>query len=336
VGGSVLSVSSRALLGACDRLGLDTDRILAAAGVDRVVVNDPDRRVPIVQFGRLWQAAYELADDPDLALHAIEVLPFGAYRVIDFLIWNAPTLGDALAKVSDYFPLINDVVRLPFVVGDRSATLAVEAPSDPAVVTRPYAEYVLGAVFLRTRVNMQQPYRLARVEFTHPRPASIREHERIFACPVVFGAQACQLVIGRQAWDAPRTGADRTLFSILDGHARTLLDQRPADGTIVGRVREAIGAGLRGGDPGLLSVARQLGMSPRTLQRRLSEHNAIFNEMLDTMRFVAAKSYLAQKNIAATEIAYLLGFAEQSSFNRAFRRWAGQTPREFRRTNPAA
>jgi AraC-like DNA-binding protein len=101
-------------------------------------------------------------------------------------------------------------------------------------------------------------------------------------------------------------------------------------------VREAIGAGLRGGDPGLSSVARQLGMSPRTLQRRLSEHNAIFNEMLDTMRFGAAKSHLAQGNIAATEIAYLLGFAEQSSFNRAFRRWAGQTPGEFRRDNPAA
>jgi AraC-like DNA-binding protein len=101
-------------------------------------------------------------------------------------------------------------------------------------------------------------------------------------------------------------------------------------------VREAIGAGLRGGDPGLSSVARQLGLSPRTLQRRLSEHHAIFNEMLDTMRFGAAKSYLAQGNIAATEIAYLLGFAEQSSFNRAFRRWAGQTPSEFRRALPAA
>jgi AraC-like DNA-binding protein len=336
VGGSVLSVSSRALLGACDRLGLDTDGILAAAGLDRAVVNDPDSRVPIEQFGRLWRAAYELSNDPDLALHAIEVLPFGAYRVIDFLIWNAPTLGDALAKVSDYFPLINDVVRLPFVVGDQSVTFAVEAPSDPTVITRPYAEYVLGAVFLRTRVNMHQPYRLARVEFTHPRPASVREHKRIFACPVVFGADACQIVIARQTWDSPRTGADRTLFSVLDAHARTLLDQRPADSTIVGRVRETIGAGLRGGDPGLESVARQLGMSPRTLQRRLSEHNAIFNQMLDTMRFGAAKSYLAQGNIAATEIAYLLGFAEQSSFNRAFRRWAGQTPGEFRRANTAA
>jgi AraC-like DNA-binding protein len=334
--GSVLSVSSRALLSACDRLGLDTDEIVVAAGVDRAVVNDPDSRVPIEQFGKLWRAAYALSNDPDLALHAIEVLPFGAYRVIDFLVWNAPTLGDALAKISDYFPLINDVVRLPFLVGDRFVTFAVEAPSDPAVITRPYAEYVLGAVFLRTRFNMHNPYRLARVEFTHPQPASVREHERIFACPVVFGADICRMVIAREAWDSPRTGADPMLFSVLDGHVKTLLNQQPADTTIVGRVRETIGAELRGGDPRLESVAKQLGMSPRTLQRRLSEHNAIFNELLETMRFGAAKSYLAQRNIAATEIAYLLGFSEQSSFNRAFKRWAGQTPGEFRRANPAA
>jgi AraC-like DNA-binding protein len=336
VGGSVLSVSSRALLSACDRLGLDTDQILAATGIDRAVVNDPDSRIPIELVDKLWHTAYELSNDPDLALHAIEVLPFGAYRVIDFLIWNAPTLGDALAKISDYFPLINDVVRLPFLVGDRFVTFAVQAPSDPAVITRPYAEYVLGAVFLRTRINMHTPYRLARVEFTHPRPTSVLEHERIFACPVVFGADTCQMVIPREAWDAPRVGADPMLFSVLDGHARTLLDQQPADTTIVGRVRDAIGVALRGGDPGLESVAKQLGMSPRTLQRRLGEQSAIFNEVLDTMRFGAAKSYLAQRNIAATEIAYLLGFAEQSSFNRAFKRWAGQTPGEFRRANPAA
>jgi AraC-like DNA-binding protein len=336
VGGTVLGVSSRALLSACDRLGLDTHQILAAAGVDPAFVDDPDRRVPIEQFGKLWRAAYELSNDPNLSLHAIEVLPFGAYRVIDFMIWNAPTVGDGLAKVSDYFPLINNVVRLPFLIGDRFVTFAVEAPSDPAVITRPYAEYVLAAVFLRTRFNMPEPYRLARVEFTHPQPASVREHERIFGCPVVFGADACQLVIAREVWDSPKTGADPTLFSVLVGHARTLLDQQRADTTIVGRVRETIGAELRGGDPGLESVAKQLAMSPRTLQRRLSEHGAIFNEVLDAMRYAAAKSHLAQREIAATEVAYLLGFAEQSSFNRAFKRWSGQTPGEFRRSNPAA
>jgi len=78
-------VSSRALLDACARLGLNTDEILASAGVDRAALQDPDGRIPTEQVEALWRKAYELSKDPDLALHAIEVLPFGAYRVIDFL-----------------------------------------------------------------------------------------------------------------------------------------------------------------------------------------------------------------------------------------------------------
>ncbi len=324
-------MSSRALLDACARLGLDTGQILQAARLDRVTLQDPDARIPVEQVEALWQKAYELSNDPDLALHAIEVLPFGAYRVIDFLASSAPTIGAALAKISDYFPLINGLVRLPYAVGEGHVTFAVEAPSRPSTITRPYAEYTLAAVFLRTRPATSQPFRLMRVEFSHPRPADISEHERLFECPVRFGAGTCQMVIARDVWDTPRTGGDPTLFSILDTHARMLLDQLPSPADIVGRVREAIEAELCGGSPKLESVARRLAMSPRTLQRRLGDRGVLFNDVLDAMRFRAAKSYLARGDIAGAEVAYLLGFAEQSSFNHAFKRWSGQTPTEYRR-----
>jgi AraC-like DNA-binding protein len=331
VGGTVLSVSSRALLDACARLGLDTEQILRAAKLEASTLQDPDARIALEQVDALWQKAYALSNDPNLALHAIEVLPFGAYRVIDFLASSAPTVGAALAKVSDYFPLINEVVRLPYVVGDRHVTYAVESRSRAFAITRPYAEYTLAAVFLRTRAATNQPYRLARVEFSHPPPADISEHERIFECPVGFGATTCQLVLAREAWDMPRTGSNPTLFSVLDAHARMLLDQLPRPDDIVSRVREAIQTELRGGDPSLESIAKQLAMSPRTLQRRLRDEGVLFNHLLDETRFRAAKSYLAQRDVAGTEVAYLLGFAEQSSLNRAFKRWSGQTPTEYRR-----
>ncbi len=331
VRGSVLSVSSRALLDACARLGLDTGKMLEAARLDRATIQDPDARIPIEQVDALWSKAYELSNDADLALHAIEVLPFGAYRVIDYLASNAPTVGAALAKVSDYFPIIhNGVVRLPYAVGQRHVTFAVEAPACPSAVTRTYAEYTLAAVFLRTRVGTGQPYQLVRVEFNHPRPANVGEHERVFECPVRFGAETCQMVIARDAWDTPCAGSDPALFSVLDAHARMLLDQLPRAADIAGRVSEAIAGELRGGNPRLESVARRLAMSPRTLQRRLKDQGIVFNDVLDAMRFRAAKTYLGQRDVAGSEVAYLLGFAEQSSFNRAFRRWSGQTPTEYR------
>lgn len=329
--GSVLTVSSRALLDACARLGLDVTRILAAAKLDVPTLQDPDARIPVEQVEALWRTAYDLSNDPNLALHAIEVLPFGAYRVIDFLAASAPTVGAAFGKVSDYFPLINEVVSLPYVVGEHQVTFAVEAPSRPSVITRPYAEYTLAAVFLRTRMATNLAYPLVRVEFSHPRPADTSEHERIFECPVRFDAETCRLVIARDVWDTPRAGSNATLFSVLDAHARMLLDQRPAPSGIVSRVCEAIQAELRGGNPGLETIARQLAMSPRTLQRRLRDERVLFNDLLDAMRFRAAKSYLVQRDVAGAEVAYLLGFAEQSSFNHAFKRWAGLTPTEYRR-----
>jgi AraC-like DNA-binding protein len=320
------------MLSACARLGLDTSQILRAAGLDRATLENPDVRLPAEQVDALWRNAYELSGDPNLALHAIEVLPFGAYRVIDFLASSAPTIGMALAKVSDYFPLIrNGEIGLPYAVTETQVTVGLEAPTCPAAISRPYAEYTLAAVFLRTRTATNQRYPLIRVEFSHPQPEDISEHERIFECPVVFGAATCQLVIARDVWDTPRIGSDPALFSVLDAHAKLLLDQLPNPAEIVSQVRQAIESELRGGHPQLESIARRLVMTPRTLQRRLRDQGLVFNDVLDAMRFRAARTYLAQPDVAVAEVAYLLGFAEQSSFNRAFRRWSGQTPTEYRR-----
>jgi len=320
------------MLSACARLGLDTSQILRAAGLGRATLENPDVRLPAEQVDALWRKAYELSGDPNLALHAIEVLPFGEYRVIDFLGSSAPTIGMALVKVSDYFPLIrNGEIGLPYTVTETQVTVGLEAPACPSAISRPYAEYTLAAVFLRTRIATNQRYPLLRVEFTHPRPEDISEHERIFECPVVFGAGACQLVMARDVWDTPRIGGDPALFSVLDTHAKLLLDQLPNPAEIVSQVRQAIESELRGGHPQLESIARRLLMAPRTLQRRLRDQGLVFNDVLDAMRFRAARTYLAQPDVAVAEVAYLLGFAEQSSFNRAFRRWSGQTPTQYRR-----
>jgi hypothetical protein len=111
--GTVLTVSSRALLDSCERLGIDIAAVLAAAGVDRSVVDDPDGRLPGDKVRELWRCAYQVSGDSDLALHAAETLRFGAYRVIDYLAASAPTVGIALTQVSAYFPIINSAVRLP-------------------------------------------------------------------------------------------------------------------------------------------------------------------------------------------------------------------------------
>jgi len=120
------------------------------------------------------------------------------------------------------------------------------------------------------------------------------------------------------------------LCSVLDRHAENLLSRFPPRNSIVDQSRSIIGHELRGGDPSLERVAAQLGLSARTLQRKLHEQHTSHNELVDHLRHELAVRYLQEREMAIGEVAYLLGFSEPSSFHRAFKRWTGATPREFR------
>jgi AraC-like DNA-binding protein len=300
--------------------------------MQRAPLEDPDHRLPSAAATRLWAAAYETARDPDLALHAAAALPFGAYKVIDFLASNAPTVGGALRQVSKYFPLINSEVHLPISESSDGYRVALVSSKGPTNISRPYAEYSLAAVYLRTRQATSNDFSLSSICFEFPKPTHVAEHERAFQCPVYFSAARTEFTLTREVWDLPNANANPALFDVLEEHARDLLKKVPTEPAIVHEVRQAIGAQLRGGDPSLESVAKGLGRSPRTLQRHLKEWDVTYGALLDQERDVTARCYLGDRSLCIAEVAFLTGFSEQSSFNHAFKRWTGRTPTEYRRS----
>lgn len=327
----MLSVSSRALMESCERLGVDTDALLEEVGVERAVLYDPDGSIPFDTVRLLWRRAYELSGDPDLALHAAEQLPFGAYKVLDFLARHAPTIGGAFEAVSRYFPIINPAIELPIVRGAEEVRFGIQSPGDPAGLTRPYVEYVFAAVFLRTREARGEPFRLRAVEFAFPTPTQTSERERIFDCTLQFGTRASAMVLDREVWDEPNEPADADLYAVLSDYANLRVQSVSRDPDSVAQVRGAIDRQLQGGDPSLERVAAELKLSPRTLQRRLAKHSVRYGDLLDSAREGAARGYLSDPQLSVAEVAYLLGFSEQSSFNRAFKRWTGKAPAAYRR-----
>ncbi len=330
MGGTVLAVSSRALIEACEALGLEVAPLLAAAGIERSLLEDPDARLPAETVGTLWALAYQQSGDPHLALHAAEALPLGAYKVVDYLAWNAPTVGGAFAELARYFPLINSTVRLRLEVG-TDVRILLESPYDPAALTRPYAEYALAAIFLRVRSAMRLSFTPRLVCFAFPPPDDTTEHERVFGCPVRFGAGENAVVFDAESWALVNEVADPGLFAVLEEHARLRVEKVSREAPAVTEVRRALMSELKGGNPSVAAVARRLAISPRTLQRRLQSQGLRFSDLLDSLREGAAKTYLADPRLAIAEVAYLLGFADQSSFHRAFKRWTGKTPNEYRK-----
>ena len=328
--GTVLTVSSRALVDACDRLGLDTAALLAAVGISRETLEDPDARLDGSQASALWAKAYELSGDPVLSLHAAEACPLGAYKVIDYMGANAGTVGEAFRYSARYFPLINTAIRLPIDESGDPITFEVVDESGPRGVSRPYAEYCFAAFVLHVRAATGVNFPLRRLTFVHSAPPDLTEHERVFGCPVRFAAEHNRLYIDRRVWETRTSGAHPGVLEVLTEHADLLLEKLPRGPDLVERTRQAIGERLRGGDPSLESVARGLGTSPRSLQRHLHELGYSFNALADEVRAATARLYLAQPDIAIAEVAYLLGFSDQSTFNRAFKRWTGQTPARSR------
>ncbi len=166
--------------------------------------------------------------------------------------------------------------------------------------------------------------------FVHRRPADISEHERVFGCPVQFEADHNRMSIDRADWETPTTRAQPGVIQVLTEHANHLIEKLPQGPTLVERLRRTIGERLRGGDSSLESVSREMGMSARSLQRHLQGLGYSYNALADEVRAGTARLYLEQPDIAIAEIAYLLGFADPSTFNRAFKRWTGHTPSHAR------
>jgi AraC-like DNA-binding protein len=167
------------------------------------------------------------------------------------------------------------------------------------------------------------------VRFRHPAPADTREHTALFRCTVEFRAQYTEIDFDDASLDAPLPHANETYCLIFQGQVERALARLPGKSGTAVQVRAAARALLLGGQCTLSGTARTLGMSVRTLQRRLRDDGTSFGELLDSLRRELATEYL-DKRLTVSEIAWLLGYAEPSAFHHAFKRWTGTTPEAVR------
>lgn len=327
---TVLSVAARAVLDACGQLDLDPDAILLASGLSREQVYDPDTRIPADLADAVWRHAFAQAKNPDLALLAAEALPFGAYKVIDFVVANAPTIGEGLLRVARYFPLIDPRAQITVVEGDP-AVFAMS--TDGRDVPGPAQQYTFAAVLGRSRAAAGVPW-LASVDFTFDAPDDLSTYHRLFGKACRFGQPTARLLIPRSVWNARVEGANEALFSVLDDHAQRLLVELPeSEPPFTDLLRRHMREQLCAGDLNIASIAKSMAVSERTLQRRLEDLELSYSKVLSEVRHEVSETYLQEPNVSIAEVAWLLGFSDQSSFSRAFKRWTGRTPGAWKKAH---
>lgn len=332
---SVATTSTLAMVRTVESRGFGTADLLAAAGLERRLVEDPDARIPGSTVLTLWNALRRRSGDPALQLAAPTTLPFGAYRVIDYLVDASATVGEGVRLFARYFGLIADGIWLSVETEGGEPRLLLESAADGPVPS-PYVDYVLAALVGRIRMKPRPGLRVRRVELRQPAPTNAAPYTAHFRAPVRFGAPVDRLYFGADEWSAPMEHADAALARLLEEHASMLAARlpQPAAG-FVGEVRQALAAALPD-EPQAAAVARSLHLSVRTLQRKLLATGTTFREVSDSSRRGLAEAYLMDRGVSIAEVAFLLGFSDQTSFNRAFRRWTGASPGEWRRRRAVA
>lgn len=310
-------------------LGHDPAPILAAVGLDAAVLADPDARVPAVQVMEVLRTGVARTGDDHLGLHLALHAPLDAFDVHTYVVLSSPTLGTGYERLARYQRLIHDAARLELRREGRTATLRHTLPGGQAI-PRQSAEFVVAAWLRAGRVALGAEWNPLEVRFAHAAPADVGPLADFFRCRLRFAAGEHALRFDAALLDRPCAAADPGLLAVLDRHAGALLARVPPVHSLADRVAVAVADGLRRGEARAGDIARRLHMSPRTLQRGLAAEGTSFAAILDRVRHETALRELAERRLSIAEIAFLLGFAELSSFYRAFKRWTGKTPAAFR------
>lgn len=317
------AITIKAALVGFEALGLDTAALLASTGLTADELADPFGAVPNEVFAQVWSAAFAQRPEPTLPTAAGFAVPFSAFGILDHLVATAATVGEGLHMLNLFLWLVSSNMTLRFTHDDGDWVWVENAPPEPArfiteqwtlaLIAGRFREQIAGFGFTEVRLSLAAE-------------GSVDPFVDLWGVPVRLGSGADGLRLADGVWQARNEAANPLLQQTLrDVAARVEIrqfEEAPLIYTIRARLPEALESGTFSVD----DIAATLGLSKRTLQRRLSELDISFKELLDLYRQEQALLMLQRGERDMGSIAYDLGYSEQSSFNRAFVRWTGLAP----------
>ncbi len=323
------AVTARALLAAFRALGLDADAIRDAAGLRAAELEPLDALLPDVAFGRLYEEAFRRSPRDELPTEVGLAVPFGAFGHVDYLAASSETVEAAMQALADHFRAVAHGFALELDAGPSGGEVRIlhprASPLDPVG-----DEFTLAVLVGRFRsADAEAPFRAAEVRLTRPAPPRPTRHEQLLGAPIRFGCSVAALAVPAAAWRARLRSADPALKETLHRLADRLELGAPASGDLELAVRARLRALLPDGRAEATAMSRALGMSERTLHRRLHDAGTSFRAVLDRFREAESERLLAARRLPLAEVALRVGFSDQTAWNRAFRRWKGMAPTDW-------
>ncbi|RSU61609.1 AraC family transcriptional regulator [Sphingobium yanoikuyae] len=304
-------------------------RILAQHGLDPMVLADPDAHISCQQVAAMFEYCSLLFDDPLFGLHLAATQDADIFGSVTAVCRAAPDLRAAIASLIRYLPVAHSPeAQLELVDDGGMAELRWVVGADLGFNDQAnYQAMMLILLLLRTVSG--QRFRAAWVQFSaDPSPRELIEIEALLGTAVRPRAPGSAIGFSATLLDLPIATANRLTYRLVGGYLGRLRLFNHAD--MAERARSYVRGALPAGTCAIERCADRMGLSVRTLQSRLAAHDLHFSDLVEEQREQLARIYLRQTPMPIDEVAERLGYAEQTSFGRAFKRWTGQTPRQFR------
>lgn len=316
-----------------EKFGFHADEALAEAGLDSALLVKREQRIPFEQYLKIWKSVAEMSGDIDFGLHFGEAASrFPSGHLLNAVMMNSPSVKEALERFFRFHGLMSDAVLPRIQLVEDDAIVTIEQAEPEVRLGRQYNEANLCTILSFIRKLSEFTVKPIEVWFTHSMPSNVAEHKRIFGCPLAFEQAENRLLLSREVLSRQLRHADPELLEMVARVAGARLEKISTSAGWMHKVEKAIlSALLDGGKLQADTIAGNLAVSRRLLQRKLQEEGITFQQVLDKVRKEVALDYLEHREASLAEIAFLLGFSEQSAFNHAFKRWTGSTPGEYRK-----
>lgn len=303
--------------------------VAQAAGVAATVLDPLPDSLAAADYVRLLDAGARLSTQSDFGLRVGQRVRPGTYSVYGLILLSCRDLAQAFEQTLRYEGLAHDLGRSALRVADGVAEYQWHSHFPGA------SHHLAESVFAGVRVfgDWLTGRRLPALEvaFAHEKPSDTQAHRDLFGCEVAFGATVHCARFDASLLALPVPHADPAMVPVLQRHAESLLRQRMQSAPgIAAQVHASIQRNLAQDRATLAVVAEELGLTVRTLQRKLAETQSGFQQMLDAVRKDLAQDYLGQPDLSLIDIAFLLGFQDQSAFTHAFKEWTGHSPGAYR------
>jgi AraC-like DNA-binding protein len=318
------------VLAAAERHGLTRTQLLAHAGLGAQQLTD--ERWPIDDITRLWRVCAELTQDPGFGLKAGSLVGPASFNVVSFIFQSSPTLREAIALVQKFQRLISDGGRFQIVGGDDKSWLIYHPQQGELAFSPHQIEAVLAAVVSFSRWVTDHRFVPARVQFSHSQLGPLAGYQTVFQTGVDFNQAFSGLHLDNALLDRDLPQADTQLAAMHREYATARLAALSDTPDFSAQVRHWLGANLTTGVPERSAAAEQFALSDRVFARRLQSQGLSYSDVVDAVRKEAACTAVADTDDTFVDIAQRLGFSEASAFNRAFKRWTGHSPGEWRAT----